>query len=85
MLVRTELERASLRGANGMDVLASKARIAGADFTGANLYRADLSRAVRDAETSFSEAKIERVRVLPKAELPSAGTGARVPPTGGTA
>lgn len=36
------LEGASLRGANAMDALASKAKIARADFTGANLHRADL-------------------------------------------
>jgi len=71
MLIRTKLLETSLRGANLMDALASKAKIAGADFTGANLYRADLSRTVRDARTSFSEAKIERVRVLPKADVPA--------------
>ena len=32
-----------------MDVLAGKALLAGADFTGANLYRADLSRVIGDA------------------------------------
>ncbi len=72
LLLRTRLAEASLRGANLMDALASKAKIAGADFTGANLYRADLSRTVKDARTSFAEAKIEHVRVLPKADLPAA-------------
>jgi uncharacterized protein YjbI with pentapeptide repeats len=73
MLVRARLVNASLRGTNLMDALASKAKIMGADFTGANLYRADLSRTVRDGLTSFSEAKIERVRVLPKADVPEGG------------
>jgi uncharacterized protein YjbI with pentapeptide repeats len=73
LLIRTRLTEASLRGANLMDALASKAKIAGADFTGANLYRADLSRTVRDARTSFSEAKVERVRVLPRADVPAKG------------
>ncbi|MEZ4296538.1 MAG: DUF2169 domain-containing protein [Polyangiaceae bacterium] len=69
MFVRTGLVEASLRGADMMDAIASKTRIAGADFTGANLYRADLSRAVRDGRTSFAEAKVERVRTLPKADV----------------
>ncbi len=78
LLVRTRLVGTSLRGTDLMDAVVSKSKIAGADFTGANLYRADLSRTLRDAETSFAEAKIERVRVLPKAEIPlAASTGER--------
>lgn len=73
LLLRTRLTDASLRGADLMDTLASKAKIAGADFTGANLYRADLSRAVQDARTSFAEAKVERVRTLPRAGGPAKG------------
>ena len=73
LFVRTRFEQASLRGANLLEAVLQKAKIAGADFTGANLYGADLSRTVRDAETSFAEAKIERVRVLPKADVPGPG------------
>lgn len=71
LLIRTRLAEASLRGADLMDALASKTRIAGADFSGASLYRADLSRAVRDAATSFGGANVERVRTLPKADAPA--------------
>ena len=67
MAIRTKLAEASLRGANLMDALASKALLAGTDFTGANLYRADLSRVVGDARTSFAEAEVGHVRFLPKA------------------
>lgn len=73
LLLRTRLVDASLRGADLMDALASKVKIAGADFTGANLYRADLSRALRDARTSFAEARADRVRTLPKADVPARG------------
>jgi uncharacterized protein YjbI with pentapeptide repeats len=56
-----------------MEVLASKALLAGADFTGANLHRADVSRVVGDADTTFAEAEVGHVRFLPKAELPPQG------------
>jgi uncharacterized protein YjbI with pentapeptide repeats len=56
-----------------MDVLASKSRLAGANFTGANLYRADLSRVIGDAETTFAEAELGHVRFLPKANVPEGG------------
>lgn len=69
-MIRTRLAGASLRGANLMDALLSKARIGGADFTGANLCRADLSRTVGDAGTRFTDALVENVRTLPKAEVP---------------
>jgi uncharacterized protein YjbI with pentapeptide repeats len=71
MAIRTKLADASLRGANLMDTLASKALLAGADFAGANLYRADLSRVVGDARTSFAEAEVGHVRFLPRAGTPA--------------
>ncbi len=70
LLIRTTLVGASLEGANLMDALASKSRLAGASFAGANLYRADLSRVVGDAATSFAEAEVGHVRFLPKADAP---------------
>jgi len=72
LLIRTKLVEGQLAGANLMDVLASKAIIAGASFAGANLYRADLSRVVGDARTSFADAEVAQVRVLPKAAPPKA-------------
>ena len=73
MMIRTNLTGASLQGANLQDVLASKSRLAGADFTGANLHRADLSRVVGDAATTFAEAEVGHVRFLPKADVPRRG------------
>lgn len=67
LLIRTNLDGATLRGANLMDALASKVRVAGADFSDANLYRADLLRAVGDARTTFAGAETGRVRVSPRA------------------
>lgn len=76
MFVRTRFERASFRGASLRDAIAERAAIAGADFTGANLHGADLSRAVRDAGTCFAEATFERVRTQPRAEVPATARGA---------
>ena len=73
LMIRTNLGDVSLQGANLMDVLASKALVTGADFTGANLYRADLSRVVGDERTTFAEAEVGHVRFLPKADVPNAG------------
>lgn len=73
MLIRTNLRDASLQGANMMDALASKSRLAGTNFTGANLYRADLSRVIGDGNTTFSEAEVGHVRLLPKADVPMRG------------
>ena len=73
MMIRTNLTGASLQGANLMDVLASKSRLPGADFTGANLHRADLSRVIGDATTTFAEAEVGHVRFLPKADVPQRG------------
>lgn len=73
MMIRTNLTGASLQGANLMDVLASKSKLPGADFTGANLHRADLSRVIGDAATTFAEAEVGHVRFLPKADVPQRG------------
>jgi uncharacterized protein YjbI with pentapeptide repeats len=73
LLIRTRLTGASLKGANLMDVLASKAHLVGANFTGANLVRADLSRTLGDATTTFAEAEVGHVRFLPKADMPPKG------------
>ena len=73
MMIRTNLTGASLQGANLQDVLASKSRLLGADFTGANLHRADLSRVLGDAATTFAEAEVGHVRFLPKADVPRRG------------
>jgi len=69
LMIRTNFTGASLRGANMMDVLASKATMRGADFTGANLYRADLSRVVGDQQTTFAEAELCHVRLMPQATV----------------
>jgi uncharacterized protein YjbI with pentapeptide repeats len=73
MMIRTNLDGASLQGTNLVDVLASKSRLSGADFTGANLHRADLSRVLGDAATTFAEAEVGHVRFLPKADVPPRG------------
>ncbi len=73
LMIRTGLVDVTLRGANLMDALASKARLAGADFSGANLFRADLSRVVGDERTTFAEAELGHVRLLPKANVHPGG------------
>lgn len=73
LLIRTNLDTATLRGANLMDALASKARVAASDFRDANLYRADFSRVVGDARTTFAGAETGRVRVFPRAHATSRG------------
>jgi uncharacterized protein YjbI with pentapeptide repeats len=45
-----------------MDALMSKAKMAGADFRAANLYRADLLRARGDDKTRFTGANVALVR-----------------------
>ena len=56
------LDRASLRGCNLTEAILSKSRLAGADFTGAQLCRADFSRARGDNRTTFAEASVEFTR-----------------------
>ncbi|WP_437668901.1 DUF2169 family type VI secretion system accessory protein [Sorangium sp. So ce131] len=62
LFIRTNLDRASLRGCNLTEAILSKSRVAGADFTGAQLCRADLTRARGDDRTTFAEAAVDFTR-----------------------
>ena len=60
--VRTNLDKATLRGADLMHAVMQKAKVAGADFRGASLFRADLARMKGDDKTSFDAANVTQVR-----------------------
>lgn len=62
--VRTNLEKATLRGADLMLALMHKAKVAGTDFRGASLFRADLARMKGDDKTSFDSANVTQVRFV---------------------
>jgi uncharacterized protein YjbI with pentapeptide repeats len=59
---------------NLMDALASKASVAGANFRGANLFRADLSRVRGDERTCFDDALVNHVRLLPRNQAAPGGS-----------
>jgi len=62
LAVRVNLDGASLRGVNCTETLLTSARIAGTDFTGAQLTRADLTAAVGNDKTRFTEAVVAWTR-----------------------
>jgi uncharacterized protein YjbI with pentapeptide repeats len=64
-LVRTDLTRASLVGVDLMEGMLQKAKLYGAVFENANLFRADASKARGDTETSFQGANVKRVLFTP--------------------
>lgn len=64
--VRAELSDADLTCADLMLSLLQKARISGADFTRANLFRADFAKVLGDERTRFDEANVREVRFVPR-------------------
>jgi len=49
-----------------MGALLQKSQLGGADFNGANLFRADLSQSFTSDETRMNGAFTKRVKTLPK-------------------
>jgi uncharacterized protein YjbI with pentapeptide repeats len=66
LFIRTTLEHASLREAVMVSALLQKAKVAGADFRGANLFRMDALGMRGDDKTSFEGAFVKRVRFTPE-------------------
>ncbi len=65
LFIRTKLEQASLRQTDLVMAIMQKARVDGADFQGANLFRGDAMGMRGDAATSFRDAFVKRVRFTP--------------------
>jgi uncharacterized protein YjbI with pentapeptide repeats len=64
--VKADLSDAVLAGADLMNAIFQKALIPGANFRGASLYQADLSRVLADDRFSLAGANVKKVRVDPK-------------------
>jgi uncharacterized protein YjbI with pentapeptide repeats len=62
LFIRTKLSRASAREGVFMQSIFQKARVEGADFGDANLFRADALNMRGDAETNLKGAFVKRVR-----------------------
>lgn len=65
LFVRADFTGASLRGANMIEALLSKAVLASADLDRTNLFRADISQTLIDAETRMDGAYMHRARTRP--------------------
>lgn len=72
LFIRTILEGATARKMDLMNACFQKAIVRGADFRGANCFRADFSRAIGDDKTDFSGAYIKETRMArdPKSKKP---------------
>lgn len=67
-LVRADLRGAKLVDVNLMMGLLQKANIEGADFTGANLFRADLARIKGNRGTRFDDANMKQIRFVERSD-----------------
>lgn len=65
-LIRSDLSGAVLAEVDALDAIMHDAIVTGARFAGANLFGADLSRAVGDDETTFAGANLTRVVRTPR-------------------
>jgi uncharacterized protein YjbI with pentapeptide repeats len=63
LFIRTDFSRADVKGAVLMYSVLQKARLYGADFRGANLFRADLSKVRGDDATTFEDAYLAQITV----------------------
>lgn len=68
MFVRTNFEFATLAGSNLMHGNFQKSRFIGADLSGCNFFRSDMSEITVDASTRISGAYIHRTRLAPYRE-----------------
>jgi len=66
MFIRTDLRRTNFENAVLMQAILQKARVAGANFQGANLFRADMLRVRGDKDTRLRGAFVKRVRSIPE-------------------
>ncbi len=64
MFVRADLTNANMVAINLMEGIVQKAIVKAADFTGANLFRADFARIQGDEATSFEEANMKFIRFV---------------------
>jgi uncharacterized protein YjbI with pentapeptide repeats len=64
LFIRTDFSGAYAVSINMMQAILQKARLHGADFRGANLFRADLARSEGDKATSFDDAVVRQVRYV---------------------
>lgn len=68
IFIRADLTGAIMTSIDLMQGLLQKAKIRGADFQGANLFRVDLAKVEADASTNFTNANVKYVRVVPRGE-----------------
>jgi len=66
MFIRTDLRRTNFENAVLMQAIMQKARVGGANFQGANLFRADMLRVRGDNDTRLRGAFVKRVRSVPE-------------------
>lgn len=64
LFIRTDLSGAYAVSVNMMQAILQKAKLFGAVFQGANLFRADLARSEGDKNTSFEDAVVRQVRFV---------------------
>ncbi|MEO5729246.1 MAG: pentapeptide repeat-containing protein, partial [Byssovorax sp.] len=66
LFVRTSFRNADARSSNFMYAVLQKAKLHGADFRGANLFRADMAKVRGDKETNLKDAYLVQIRVVPE-------------------
>ncbi len=66
LFVRTSFRNADARSSSFMYAVLQKAKLHGADFRGANLFRADMAKVRGDKETNLKDAYLVQIRVVPE-------------------
>ena len=66
LFVRTSFRNADARSSSFMYAVLQKAKLHGADFRGANLFRADMAKVRGDKDTNFKDAYLVQIRVVPE-------------------